>query len=220
MINLPDFSKAFEYENNFYLSSDKNRLAKVLAHYELFKLTLDIPGDIVECGVFKGASFARFANMRELFSNSSAKKLIGFDAFGPFPETSFEQDKKPKEKFVSDSGEEGIDEDQLMTVLKHKKMDNNVQLIKGNVLHTIPEYLEANPHLRISFLNIDVDVYEPTKACLDLLFDRVVKGGVILLDDYVSIFPGANKAVEDFFKDKEYQIKRFPFAVTPCYLVK
>lgn len=107
MINLPDFSKAFEYENNFYLSSDKNRLAKVLAHYELFKLTLDIPGDIVECGVFKGASFVRFANMRELFSNSSAKKLIGFDAFGKFPETSFEDDQKPKKNLLLTAAKKG-----------------------------------------------------------------------------------------------------------------
>jgi hypothetical protein len=220
MINLPDFTKAFEYENNFYLSADANRMAKVLTHYELFKLTLNIPGEIVECGVFKGASFVRFANLRQLFGNPSAKKMIGFDAFGTFPDTAYTLDNKPKQKFVDDSGEEGIGVDQLMSVLKHKRMDANVTLVKGNVIETIPQYLKENPHLRISFLNIDVDVYEPTKACLELLFDRVVKGGVVLLDDYVSIFPGANKAVEDFFTEKNYTIKRMPFAVTPCYIVK
>lgn len=94
----------------------------------------------------------------------------------------------------------------------------NFQAIEINV--TLPQYLEDNPHLRISFLNIDVDIYEPTKTCLDLLFDRVVKGGVILLDDYVSIFPGANKAVEEFLKDKDYTPKRLPFSVTPCYIIK
>ena len=59
MINLPDFSKAFEYENNFYLSCDNSRIAKLLAHYELYKMVVNIPGAIVECGVFKGTSLTR-----------------------------------------------------------------------------------------------------------------------------------------------------------------
>lgn len=220
MIQLPDFNTPFEYENNFYLSSDVNRMAKVMAHYDLFKKTVNLPGAIVECGVFKGTSFVRFAAFRELLCNPSAKKMIGFDAFGEFPETNFQEDLASRDKFISDSGEEGIGLEQLMEVLAHKKADKNVELIKGNVCDTIPEYLAKHPDLRISFLNIDVDVYEPTKACLELLFDRVVKGGVILLDDYASIFPGANKAVEDFLRDTDYVPQRLPFATTPCYIIK
>jgi hypothetical protein len=220
MIELPDFTKPFYYENNFYLSSDIYRLAKVMAHYELFKMTVDVPGAIVECGVFKGAAFVRFAAFRELLCNPAAKKMIGFDAFGPFPETDFKEDKKWREKFISDSGDEGIGEDQLMEVLKHKKTDSNIELIKGDVCKTLPSYVEKHPELKISFLNIDVDVYEPTKAVLDNLYGRVSKGGVILLDDYANVFPGANKAIDDFFKGKNVEIKRLPFAITPCYIVK
>ncbi len=63
MITLPDFQKAFEYENNFYLSCDNTRLSKILAHYELFKMARELPGAIVECGVFKGTSLVRFAGL-------------------------------------------------------------------------------------------------------------------------------------------------------------
>jgi hypothetical protein len=220
MIQLPDFDKSFEYENNFYLASDVNRMAKVMAHYELFSKTVNLPGSIVECGVFKGTSFVRFAAFRQLLCNPSAKKMIGFDAFGPFPETSFDLDQTSRDKFITDSGEEGIGLEQLRTVLDHKKVNVNIDLVKGDVCKTIPEYLEKHPELRISFLNIDVDVYEPTKACLELLFERVVKGGVILLDDYVSIFPGANKAVEDFLRDTDYVPQRLPYSATPCYIIK
>ncbi len=220
MIELPDYSKSFQYENNFYLASDVNRMAKVMAHYDLFKHTIDIPGAIVECGVFKGASLVRFAAFRSLLCNALAKKIIGFDAFGEFPETDFEEDKKWRDKFVADSGEQGIGEDQLMEVLKHKKCDENVTLIKGDVVKTIPEYLKNNPELKVSFLNIDVDVYEPTKAVLEHLYPLVSKGGVILLDDYANVFPGANKAVDDYFKDKNVIIKRLPYCVTPCYVIK
>lgn len=220
MIQLPDFAKTFEYENNFYLTADSSRMAKVMAHYELYKLTVDVPGAIVECGVFKGASLVRFATFRQLLSNPAAKKVIGFDAFGEFPETAFAGDQKWREKFIADAGEQGIGVDQLMDVLRHKRMDQNVELIQGDVCQTIPAYLDQHPELRISLLNIDVDVYEPTKAVLTHLYDRVVRGGVILFDDYANVFPGANAAVEEFFADKPVEIKRFPFAITPCYLVK
>lgn len=220
MIELPDFTKPFYYENNFYLSSDINRLAKVMAHYELFKMTVDIPGAIVECGVFKGSAFVRFAAFRELLCNPLAKKMIGFDAFGPFPETGFAEDQKWREKFIADSGDEGIDEEQLIQVLKHKKTYTNVELIKGDICKTLPDYIAKHPELKISFLNIDVDVYEPTKAVLEYLYNKVSKGGVILLDDYANVFPGANKAIDDFFKNKNVEIKRLPFAITPCYIVK
>ncbi len=89
MIELPDFEKAFSYENKFYLSCNINRISKVLAHYELFKITHEIPGNIVECGVFKGVSFSRWATFRNLFGNPYSKRIIGFDTFGKFPETSF-----------------------------------------------------------------------------------------------------------------------------------
>ena len=220
MLEFPDLSKPFFYENNFNLSSDINRLAKIIAHYELFKLTIDIPGAIVECGVFKGSSLIRFTTLRQLLCNPLSKKVIGFDSFGKFPETDYKDDKKSREKFITDSGEDGISEEQLMKVLRHKGIEKNVELIKGDIKVTVPAYIKEHPYLRISLLNIDVDVYEPTKTALEFLYPRVVKGGIIVLDDYCSIFPGANTAVEEYFKGKKYEIKKLPFSVTPCYMIK
>jgi len=119
MITMPDFEKTFDYENNFYLSCETTRMSKVLAHYELYKMTLDIPGAIVECGVLKGCSLVRFAAFRDIFENSYARKLIGFDTFGPFPETNFEADKKLRQRHVDICGE-GISKEQLTEVLEYK----------------------------------------------------------------------------------------------------
>lgn len=74
MIKLPDFSKAYEYENEFYLSCDKQRIGKLIAHYELFKMSQNIEGEIIECGVFKGASLVRFAMFRKLFQSKFERK--------------------------------------------------------------------------------------------------------------------------------------------------
>jgi len=131
----------------------------------LFKLSVDIPGAIVECGVFKGAAFVRFAAFRELLCNPTAKKMIGFDAFGPFPNTDFDDDKKWPEKFITDSGNEGIDEDQLMQILKHKKTDTNIELVKGDVCKTLPAYIDNHPELKISFLKLMLIYMNPSKLC-------------------------------------------------------
>ncbi|MEZ4798719.1 MAG: TylF/MycF/NovP-related O-methyltransferase [Flavobacteriales bacterium] len=219
MIQLPDFDKSFDYENNFYLSCQNNRFAKFLSHYELFKLTNDLPGDVVECGVFKGASFARFAGFRDLLGNDYSRKIIGFDIFGEFPSTAFDDDQKYRDGFINEAGSSSITPDQLMEVLKNKKVDKNIELIAGDICQTVPQYVKDNPHLKISLLNLDTDIYEPAVAILEHLWPRIVKGGVLILDDY-GTFPGETKAVDEYFKDKNVEIKKFPFAMTPCYIVK
>lgn len=219
MISLPDFNKAFEYENNFYLSCANTRIAKVLAHYELYKMAIDIPGTIVECGVFKGVSLTRFATFRDLLSNSFSKKIIGFDTFNKFPETNYPPDKKYRQRGIEVAGEQSISKQQLMDVLKHKGLDKFVELVEGDITKTMPVYLDANPGLKISLLNLDVDLYEPSVAILEHLYPRITKGGILLLDDY-GFFPGETKAVDEYFKDKDIEIRKLPFCMTPSYIIK
>ena len=218
-IQLPDFSKAWEYENNFYLSCDMTRLSKVLAHWELFRMTSHLAGAIVECGVFKGASLARFATFRDLTGSPFGKKIIGFDMFGRFPETEYADDQKLRQHFVDTAGEEGIGVQQLEQVLKHKGVERNVQLVAGDITTTVPAYLAANPALRISLLNLDTDIYEPAKVILEHLWPRIVPGGVLILDDY-AVFPGETNAADEYFAGQHVEILKFPYAMTPCYVVK
>lgn len=219
MIKLPDFTKAFEYENNFYLSSDITRMSKILAHYELYKMIRDIPGAIVECGVFKGTSLIRFATFRALFENSFSKQIIGFDSFGEFPETGFDADKPMRQQHINQGGPESISKQQLLDILKQKGVDKGVHLIEGDITKTLPDYVKQHLELRISLLNLDVDIYEPSVTILEELFPRLVKGGIVMLDDY-GFFPGETKAVDEYFKDKDIRIRKLPFCMTPCYVVK
>ncbi|HQY51158.1 MAG TPA: TylF/MycF/NovP-related O-methyltransferase [Ignavibacteria bacterium] len=219
MIKLPDFNKAYDYENEFYLSCDKSRIGKLLAHFELYNMTKNVEGDIVECGVFKGASFVRFAMFRNLFEENSEKKLIGFDSFGKFPGTDFEADKKLRENLIKDAGENSISTDQLIDVLKNKACEKNVELIAGDITVTLPEYTKKNPDLKISLLNLDTDIYEPSVTILEELYPKIVSGGILVLDDY-NVFPGETKAVDDYFKGVKIEIKKFPFSATPCYIIK
>lgn len=218
MIRIPDFKKAFEYENNFYLSCDNSRLGKFIAHYELFKQAADKQGAIIECGVFKGTSLVRFAGFRKLLDKEQGRKIVAFDTFGDFPGTDFTPDKKLRDKLIADAGGQSISTSQLMEVLRHKKSETGVELVAGDINQTVPEYVRSYPRLQIALLNIDVDIYEPTVTILKYLYPLVVSGGMVMLDDY-GVFPGETKAVDEYFNGK-IEIKKLSYSKTPQYIVK
>lgn len=217
MIKLPDFSKAFEYENNFYFSSAPSRLGKCLAHYELFKMANKVEGEIVECGVFKGASFLRFATFQEIFGKRP-RKIIGFDTFGAFPDTCFKADKPRRQAFIDSAGEMSISKAQLLSLVKHKGLTSSVELVVGDILKTVPAYVKAHPNLKIALLNLDTDIYEPAVVILKHLYPLIVKGGVFISDDY-NVFPGETKAIDNYFGKKNI-VKKFPKIKTPSFIIK
>ncbi len=135
-----------------------SRLTKVLAHYDLYKSISNLPGDIVECGVFKGVSLARFAIFRELLSNSASRKIIGFDVFGKYPETSFTGDQEMRDHFIQVAGEESISKQQLIEVLEHKGVGKNVDLIEGDITTTVPVYVAQHPELRLLY-SISIQIF-------------------------------------------------------------
>jgi len=218
MDELPDFSDHWEHYNSFHLTCNTRQMNRILTHFELYKMARDTPGEIVECGVFKGASLIRFAMFREIFGEASSKRLVGFDTFGEFPLPEFEPDKERREAFVEEAGSESISTDQLNEVFSQKSIEN-YELVEGDVNETIPEYVENNPELRISLLNIDIDVYGATTTILEELYPRVVSGGVILFDDYGK-FPGETKAVDECLSEEKLEISKLSFGEEPAYAIK
>lgn len=216
-----EYDKKHDYENGFYLTSSISRTAKLITHWELYKKIIKIPGEVLELGIYKGASFIRFLTFREMLESQYSRKVIGFDSFGEFPLTESQEDNKFIKKFIN-AGGNGISKKELEEVLQEKGFFN-FQLIPGNILKTLPKYLKEHPELRISLLHIDVDVYEVTKEILELLFDRVEKGGLIVLDDYNSV-SGATKAINEFFEniktETEYKIEKLPYYSVPSFIVK
>lgn len=208
---IVDFSKQFEYENKFYLTAPISRISKFTTHLDLFRRVSHIPGDIVECGVFKGVSLSRFVKFRSLFDNIFSKKIIAFDVFGEFPEAKYENDKEKRETFIQEAGNKSIGKDELIAIFKELDLYQNIELVEGNILDTVPEYKAKNPHLKISLLHIDVDLYEPTKVVLEGFYPSMVKGGIVILDDY-GAFAGANKAIDDYFKVSKVKIQKLSYS--------
>lgn len=212
--DLEDF---WQYENGFFLVAPPSRLGKVLAHYELYKRVTSLPGCIVECGVFKGVSLMQFATFRRLLENDDSRKIVGFDAFGPFPRASDAADVAFIEQWERRAGS-GIPVASLAAALDRKEM-RNIDLVAGDVLETLPRYVGEHPELRIALLHVDVDVYQPTRFTLESLYDRVVPGGIVVLDDYPTV-AGATRAVDEFLVGRNVTIQKLPLAHIPSFFVK
>ena len=76
----------------------------------------------------------------------------------------------------------------------------NISFIKGAVENT----LKIAPNLpnKIAILRLDTDFYSSTKIELDILYPRLIEGGVLIIDDYGS-WKGSKKAVDEFFSNKD-----------------
>ena len=214
-----DSKNVWDYENAFYWFSPAFRMNKLLAHYELYRSIVDLPGSVMELGVYKGASLVRLATFRGVLENEYSRKIIGFDAFGQFPTDNLESDDDLS--FIDGfeaAGGAGLERSEMQGVLDLKKF-GNVELVKGNVFDTLPAYLESHPETRISFLHLDMDVKEPTAFAIELLYDRIVPGGLVVIDDYNAV-AGATDAIDSFAAEEGQIIEKLPYYSVPAFIRK
>lgn len=206
----------YEVENSFYLRSHPTRMAKMLAHYELYRNIIPLPGAVVELGVYKGASLMRFATFRNVLENSHSRQLIGFDAFGDFPtdEINGVDDQKFIRRF-EEAGGPGIAKDVLEGLVREKGF-GNVSLVEGNIFETLPQFLAAKPSLKIALLHLDMDVYEPTAFALETLLPHMVRGGIVVFDDY-GIVEGATRAADAACERLDVTMKKLSNYEIPAY---
>jgi hypothetical protein len=211
----------FDAENEFYRRCSTDRVSKFLAHAKLYELSLGLPGHFAEAGVFKGASFCRFRKLGRLFHPDHTRRFIGFDVFGKFPAATYGPDKAELERQWAVDGDQGISRSNLQQLLDQQGLASNVDLIEGDIRETIPRYLSENKQMSLAIVNIDLDLYEPTKVALEHFFPLIVRGGVVILDDYEG-FPGAKKAVDEYLTamNRSERIQKFSFAYTPSFLIK
>lgn len=205
-------------------------LGKILALWEAFRLVQDLPGSIVELGVFKGQSLLLFAKFMELMNpNDRSCSVIGFDSFQGFADlhqkdggVDLRVDKKVGGWNASDYYEELKAHIHLFDFDRFVGHKSRIELVEGDVRETVPDYVAKNPGLCIRLLNLDVDMYEPTLVGLRSLYDRVVTGGVVLLDEFAfREFPGETDAVREFFGGKLPRLRKFPFYSNPgAYFIK
>lgn len=94
------------------------------------------------------------------------------------------------------------------------------ELIKGDATQTLEKYLQDHPETIIALVYFDLDIYEPTKRCLELIKCHLTKGSVVGFDELnMPAFPGETIAVKEVFGLDRYSIRRSPLNPYPSFIV-
>ncbi len=219
------------YLDLFSVYASRRTLIRQLAHYELFKLTMDLPGHYAEFGVYFGKAFFSWHKFLEVLTPTAThKKVIGFDSFAGFPNLSSQDgdENRTIQKQVGGLNSASFWEE-FEALLELHNNDSVIPagrgtIIKGDICQTLPAWLEENTEARFCLLNLDVDIYEPTRVILQECWDRLVPGGVLILDEYgTSKWPGETMAWDEFARARNIlsPLRRFSWANAPgAYVIK
>lgn len=156
-----------------------------------------VEGDIVECGVSIGHGALLFLLLSEYLGVE--RTYFGFDSFTGFPDPVEKDEITP----ITGRGFWASPPETVLRVLRdgripEEKIRNLVRLTKGMFDETLPKYQG-----KIALLHLDCDLYESYKISLENLYGKVVPGGIIMFDEYDDKrWPGAKKAIDEFFTDK------------------
>lgn len=193
-----------------YTMTSKERMYALYKAVE-YIVRARIPGDLVECGVWRGGSAMMMAYTLQKFGDTS-RKIYLYDTY-----TGMSQ---PTEADVS-QGVSVIDvwrqrqkgevnewcfaslQDVQANMASTGYPADQLVYVKGKVEDTIPQTIPES----IALLRLDTDWYESTKHELCHLYPRVSQGGVLIIDDYGS-WPGARKAVDEYFAGRPILLQR------------
>lgn len=215
--------------DGFAKYASKQSIGKFVARYELMKIALDVPGSIIECGVCFGNGLMAWAKLSAVLEpNNHSRRVIGFDTFTGFPPKG-EASAKAKaasshpgllrEGWIRGSSKENVMKAvELFDINRHISHIPKVELVEGRAEETIPEYVESNPHLVVSLLYLDFDLYESTRTALKYFLPRMPKGAIVAFDEFnYDVFPGETMAVADELGINNLRLKRFGFDTIMAY---
>ena len=217
-----------EILENLHLFITPQQIRRILFFYEIYQEILPIPGVIMQFGVRWGRELALFESFRTTFEPfNHSRKIIGFDTFNGYFGTS-EKDgnnKVIKEGNLTTSKDY---ENELNKILSNREKLSpipNIQkykLLKGDASDTLKQYLKHNPQTVISLVHMDMNLYEPTKNCLELVKPYLTKGSIVIIDEInLDIFPGETIALNEVFGLNNIKLRRHPSVgpTWPAYFI-
>lgn len=202
--NNTDIEKDIEFMELYSKVKDYTmvEIERCYALYTSVKYILknNIPGDFVECGVWKGGSSMLVALLFKK-ENVVDRKIYLYDTFAGMTEPGEKDGEEEKLEWKKNKKDDGSSNwcfatyEEVSANMKSTGYPTaNIKLVKGKVEETIPEAMPDG----IALLRLDTDWYESTKHELIHLFPLLKKSGILIIDDYGS-WQGARKAVDEYF---------------------
>lgn len=197
-----------------FVFNSRMGVSGMLTRVELFKMAVNIPGAIIECGVFRGNSLMLYMHLSTLLEPYAINRsIIGFDTFEGFQSINDEKDPSDvNEKHFSDTNYEVLrDMIECNDIVRPVNRIPRCELVKGDIVKTVPEYAESRPDLMVAMLILDTDLYESTKVALETFVPMMPKGGIVVLDEVAyRNFPGETIALKETLDLNDLEIVRFP----------
>jgi len=209
---------------NLGLFLNTKNLSRILFMNEMYKKIVDVEGIIIEFGTRWGQNLSVFAALRGMYEPYNIhRKIVGFDTFEGFPSLSKKDGSSDMMKVGSLSVTEDY-EDYLTKVMVFQEADNPVSHIKkfeirkGDASVEIVKYLDQNPETIIALAFFDLDIYEPTRNCLEAIRPYLVKGSLLCFDELNDPnAPGETIALKEIFGLNNVRLRRDRYTTRVSY---
>lgn len=203
------------WQGQSHLTLSRLGLSRILYFNHLYQLVLGKPGVILEFGVQWGASLALLSNLRGIYEPYNyTRTIVGFDTFSGFPTVHAKDGSAPKPGDYSVAESHVAVLEEILTLHESASPIANMrkhELVVGDVVQTLPVWLEGNPQAIASMVIFDMDLYEPTKVALELILPRLTRGSVVVFDELnAREWPGETRALSEVLGLDRLRLQSFP----------
>jgi hypothetical protein len=199
-------------------------LSRILFMDFLYQKIIDVQGIVAEFGCRWGQNMSLFTSLRGIYEPfNRLRKVVGFDVFSGFPSVA------PQDGSLVAKGDYGTVPgyvgflNELLTLMEGESPLAHLrkfEVVVGDALTTVPDYLEHNPETIIALGYFDFDLYSPTKTCLEAIRGHLTRGSVLGFDeanDHTT--PGETIALREVLGLDRYSVRRYRFNSRTSYLV-
>ena len=215
-----------ELVNNILLYSDRQRIGRFLFLLEMYKRIVNYHGVIMEFGCRWGQNLVVFSHLRSLLEPYNlSRKVVGFDTFAGFPSVNEKDGLSPLVVQGSFSTTPSFEERLERILEAHQALSpipnvRKFEIVKGDVEETLNAYLQRNPETVVALAYFDMDIYKPTKTCLETIIKRMLRAAVIGFDEVnYAPFPGETLAFDEVMGIRNHELHRSPYSTYTSYVI-
>jgi hypothetical protein len=215
--------------NNLGLFINSKNLSRMLFMQHIYEQIVEVPGIVIEFGTRWGQNMALFSALRGIYEPFNRhRKIVAFDTFAGFPTEAIGSQDNTGSPIIRPGGlatSQGYG-NYLETVMNYHEQDNPLGHIKkfeirqGDASDETRKYLEEFPETIVSLAYFDLDIYEPTRNCLQLIREHLVKGSILAFDELNDRdCPGETVALAEVFGLNNIRLRRWRHAARTAYFV-
>ena len=219
-----------EKERSLGLFIRGSLLSRILAISDLFAKIISKPGIVIDLGTWRGQTAVLCENLRAIYEPLHFnRRIVCFDTFEGYKGFTA-KDKASKLHKDGTYGVGGEDYAELLSRLLVMHERNNAmghnngkhKVISGDCRQTLPKFFKDFPNELVSLAFFDVNCYEPTQIAFDIIFERLIPGGIVAFWQLTrDIIPAEGLVYADQILNKRgHEIVRSSFYPSLCYIIK